>query len=87
MNFARDRLHKVAREVKAKSTSLEAWKLPKNTSSLAPDYIWTNAGKYAARPRAHSMLTISQTKTQFLRKSRHGQLGPSPDTGSVTYLM
>ncbi|KAK7211583.1 hypothetical protein V2G26_018761 [Clonostachys chloroleuca] len=50
MNFARERLHMVAREVKAKSTSLEAWKLPKNTSSLAPDYIWTNADQDPVPP-------------------------------------
>ena len=28
--------------IKARATSLSAWKLPKQQSALAPDYVWSN---------------------------------------------
>lgn len=31
-------------EVRARFTTLEAWKLPKQSSSVAPSYVWSNAG-------------------------------------------
>lgn len=32
----------VGRNVKAKATSVKAWELPKQTSSVAPDHVWSN---------------------------------------------
>lgn len=31
--------------LKARVTTIEAWKLPKQDSSIAPDYVWSNAGQ------------------------------------------
>ncbi|KAJ9143382.1 Uracil permease [Pleurostoma richardsiae] len=38
----RSKLYAGARTVKLRSTSLESWKLPKQSSTLAPDYVWSN---------------------------------------------
>ena len=32
----------LCQDAKAKATSLEAWRLPKQTSSVAPDHVWSN---------------------------------------------
>jgi NCS1 family nucleobase:cation symporter-1 len=32
----------LGRDAKGKLTSLKAWELPKQTSSVAPEYVWSN---------------------------------------------
>jgi hypothetical protein len=50
-----------------------SWALPKQSSSIAPDYVWANAGiVFELQYRQIQMLRSRQTKTRYHFIYRHG---------------
>jgi hypothetical protein len=66
-------------------TNLESWKLPKQSSSIAPEHVWTNAGNfYDLLVALDMMLTLWQIKTLYHPNREPGAHGRSLDIGFLT---
>ena len=70
-------------QVVARCTSIEAWQLPKQSSSIAPETVWSNAGKPDSLYSHRAVLTPNQIKTRYRRNSRPGVVGLLQCTGSA----
>lgn len=61
MHFPQVDTRRIGEDLKARSSSLKAWELPKQASSVAPEYVWSNIGQSmdAQFIMIQSVLTVS----------------------------